>query len=369
VLPCFASRLTRNGEESGWIRNRLKLHRREAFEASTGLDLGNIGARMMGVMNEEALAKISADTHRGLSGRLERGLATGGVPFGYRTVPVVTGTDRHGQPVNAGFRIEIDPEHAELVRQLFEGYALQGLGLCALARRFNEGGAVSPRSKGKPRGFQPKDPTKHRPAWSGSAIREILRNPMYRGERVWNKSLRVKDHDSEKGRRIRYERPESEWMRQHDEAWRIVSDDLWQAAQKVLDTRNARCTRAVGTGKITWHAAGLGTVRKRLLAGFLRCAECGGSFHAIDRRSWGCSRFRNGGCDNALRIPGGVLERLILGAVEEDVFDAEVAAFAAKVALDELGARIEKSDRAGLATKLEELNAKIVRANEPSWPS
>ncbi len=59
VLLAFDfSRLARNQEDLGWIRNRLRLHRREAFEASTGLELGNIGARVMGVVNEEYLEKL-----------------------------------------------------------------------------------------------------------------------------------------------------------------------------------------------------------------------------------------------------------------------------------------------------------------------
>jgi DNA invertase Pin-like site-specific DNA recombinase len=74
VLLAFDfSRLARNQEDLGWIANRLRLHRRQAFEASTGLDLRNIGARVMGVVNEEYLEKLRADTHRGLSADTARG--------------------------------------------------------------------------------------------------------------------------------------------------------------------------------------------------------------------------------------------------------------------------------------------------------
>jgi len=57
----------------------------------------------------------------------------------------------------------------------------------------------------------------------------MLRNPIYRGERIWNRSFWVKDHET--GKRKRFERPENEWVKQHEESWRIVSDGLWQAAQ------------------------------------------------------------------------------------------------------------------------------------------
>ena len=89
VLLCLdSSRLARDSEDLGWIRNRLRAHRRTGYEVSTGLDLFNVGAKVLGVMAEEYLVKLRTDTQRGLRGRAERGLATGGTPYGYRTEPV-----------------------------------------------------------------------------------------------------------------------------------------------------------------------------------------------------------------------------------------------------------------------------------------
>ena len=344
VLLAFDfSRLARNQEDLGWIRNRLRLHRREAFESSTGLELGNIGARVMGVFSEEYLTKLAADTHRGLRGRFDRKLATGGCPFGYRTVAIVVGSDAHGRPLMDGFELEVDPELAPIVGRLFDGYALQGLGLRTLAHQLNAEGHRSPRGKG----------------WAPTAIRELLRNPIYRGERVWNRSLWVKDHDT--GRRRRIERPESEWTHQHEERWRIVSDELWQAAQDARAGRNERHERDSG-GRILRSAARCGTLRKRLLSGFLACGECGGSFHALDARAWGCSWQRNrGSCDNAVRVPAGHLERAVVAAVE-DALDEEIAEHAVRVALDELEARLACTDRTALEGSLAGLDAKIGRA-------
>jgi hypothetical protein len=67
VLLCFDfSRLARNSEDLGWIRNRLRIHKRTAYETSTGLDIFNVGSKVMGVMNEEYLVKLRADVQRGL---------------------------------------------------------------------------------------------------------------------------------------------------------------------------------------------------------------------------------------------------------------------------------------------------------------
>src|SRR4030095_6410843 len=106
------------------------------------------------------------DTHRGLRGRFDRGLATGGVPFGYTTVPIVVGTNAHGHPITDGYRLEVVSERAEIVRRIFEGYAHHGLGLRLIAQQLNAERAPSPRGK----------------TWAPTAIREMLRNPLYRGE-------------------------------------------------------------------------------------------------------------------------------------------------------------------------------------------
>jgi len=119
-------------------------------------------------------------------------------------------------------------------------------------------------------------------SWAPTAIREMLRNPIYRGERIWNRSEWVKDHET--GIRKRFERPESEWVRQQDEAWRIVSDELWHEAQDARGRRNALHERD-GRGRIIRSALRGPASRKRLLSGFLVCGECGGSFHALTGRA------------------------------------------------------------------------------------
>jgi hypothetical protein len=201
--------------------------------------------------------------------------------------------------VTDGFRLEVDPDRAAIVERLFEGYAHQGLGLRTLAHRLNEEGAPSPRKNG----------------WAPTAIREMLRNPIYRGERIWNRSYWVKDHET--GKRRRFGRPESEWPRQQDESWRIVSDELWEAAQTTRGKRNERHLRD-GRGRIVRTAMGGATPRRKLLAGFLKCGECGGSFHRLSRDVWGCSHHRNRGtCGNTLTLNTKPLEEAVMRGVRQ----------------------------------------------------
>lgn len=108
VLLCFDwSRITRNTEDLGWLKNRVRLHQRQAFETSTGLDLENIGSQVMGVMHEQFLSKLAADTHRGLRGKATKGLNAGGRPYGYRS-----------EDVEGGKRLVIEDDQAEVVREV-----------------------------------------------------------------------------------------------------------------------------------------------------------------------------------------------------------------------------------------------------------
>lgn len=346
LLAYDFARLARNQEDLGWIRNRIKSRKRKAFEASTGTPLDSVVAGVTGVMSEELLAKIAADTHRGLRGRFDRKQATGGIAFGYRTEPVIIGHDSHGIPQTAGFRVEPDPERAPIVVRLFEGYSRQGLGLRTLAFQLNREQLASPRGN----------------SWAPTAIREILGNPIYRGERIWNRSEWVKDHET--GIRKRFERPESEWVRQQDEGWRIVSDELWNAAQDARGRRNQRHERD-GRGRIVRTSVHAATARKRLLSGFLECGECGGSFHAIGSGArWGCSWNRDRGsdvCANRARVPQARLEAAVLRMVREAI-DEEVVAHALEVALDDLRGRMAACEPQQLETQLDALDAKIARA-------
>jgi len=127
LLAYDASRLGQNSEDLGWLRNKLRLHRRTGYEVASGLDLFNVGAKVMGVLAEEHQAKLRGDTQRGLAGRVERGMFAGETPYGYRTVPIPSGRlGPHGQSIAEGYRLEVDPETAAVVGRIFDLYAAGG---------------------------------------------------------------------------------------------------------------------------------------------------------------------------------------------------------------------------------------------------
>ncbi len=328
VLLCFdSSRLARNGEDLGWMRNRLKLRQRRAVEVSTGFDLENIGAKVMGVFNEEYVAKLKVDVRRGLRGRVDRGRAAGAMPYGYRT-----------EPCEDGSRIVVVPEHAATVRRIFCRYA-GGSGLRAIAHDLNAEGVQAPRGRG----------------WAPSAVREMLRNPLYRGEYLWNRSEWIKDHDT--GRRCRIERPESEWVRQFDESWRIVTDAQWDAVQAAIGSRSTQVAKSRAGGR---------AYARHALSGFLECGECGGSFHALNgRERYGCAWRRDRGgqvCNSGLLVDRGALESRIFGAIRDQILVPEHVTYVVSRAIEEIqGSRADR-DTESVRHRLGQIEVELERA-------
>ena len=224
LLAWDSARLARNVEDLGWIRNRLRSAKKTAVFVQTGLDLFNVGSKVMGVFDEEYREKLRADTQRGLVGRAERGLSAGGLPYGYRSIPA--SLDARGRPIEqAGKRIVIHEAEAATVRRIFELY-LKGSGFREVAHRLNSEGVVPPR----PRALRHR-----RPSWSPTAVREMLLNPLYTGERIFNRTEWIKDHET--GRRRRFVRPESEWIRRDCPDLRIVSKETHEAVQAEMRRR------------------------------------------------------------------------------------------------------------------------------------
>lgn len=342
VLLCWDfDRLARDSEDLGWIRNRLRAHRRTAYAASTGLEAFNVGAKVQGVIAEEYLVKLRADTHRGLRGRVGRGLAAGAPPYGYRTA----------EGADGGRRIIVEPTQAAVVVRIFGLYA-EGEGVKAIAHRLNAEEAPPPR----PRALRDR-----RASWSPNSIREMLRNPLYRGELTWNRSEWIKDHAT--GRRRRFERPESEWLRRRDEAWRVVPDDLWERVQARLTERGAKMRTYGGTRVPAPESA----PRRHLLSGLLECAACGGSFHALYRGTFGCSWRRYRGpevCPSALRVDGEELHARVLGAIADLVLSPDAVAYVVERAValvaEELARRGGDADR----ERLRDLDRQVARLVE-----
>jgi hypothetical protein len=202
-------------------------------------------------------------------------------------------------------------EQAAVVRRIFRDY-LRGRVLRSIAHALNAEAVPPPR---------PRSQAGRPPSWSFNAIHAILRNPLYRGERIWNRTEWIKDHNT--GKRRKVPRDESEWVRQNDEAWRIVHEDTWEAVQtKIARQRNAmRSTPNSASGRVPKPEHN--PRARHLLAGLLECGVCGGGFGSYSSSGrFRCSWRRDRGtteCNDAVVVASAELEERLLAAIENQV--------------------------------------------------
>jgi DNA invertase Pin-like site-specific DNA recombinase len=296
ILIDDTSRLARNVADALKMVERLSFYGVYVTFISQGVDTAEKTARQLvtihGMMDEQFLVGLADKVHRGQEGRVLKGLNPGGKCFGYVNVPIEDPTrqGKYGRPAVSGVRLEVHPEQAEIVRRIFRMSA-DGLGLGQIAKTLNMEGVPAPQP---PR-------TRKIQAWCPSSIRELLRNERYRGVQVWNRTVKVRNPDT--GRKVSRQRPADDWKRVEVPEWRIVSEDLWQAAQARIQFNSKRFSASCLGGMNR-------TARSRsyLFSGLMVCGECGSRLVIVSGNGkrayvrYGCPSHRyRGVCANDLR--------------------------------------------------------------------
>ena len=128
------------------------------------------------------------------------------IVFGYDKMP------------NERYILKINEEEAKLVKEIFESYVYKGWGTTKIAWDLNDRGIRTKRDKAK---------------WVQNGIVRMLKNPIYTG-RVTNKKSEVTDFITGTRKDI----PEDEWIVVERPEMRIISDELFNKAQEILEQRS-----------------------------------------------------------------------------------------------------------------------------------
>ena len=296
----------------------------DSFDSDAGTS--DMQAGLSGIMSVEFRRMIRARTHAALETRAKEKRPTGGKAYGYRNG-------------------KVDRGEAFIVREIFGRFA-DGASCRTIAADLNARRIASPGSSWKRTERQGS-------GWMGSGVRIILRNERYRGVVHWNYSEWRKDPDS--GKRKRVMRPRSEWITHVDESLRIVSDELWERAQKRINPeKDDQRLKAGGRAKY-------------LLSGLLRCDLCGAHYTITDARSYGCHFHHDGGaCSNAIRVRRDHIENELLGPVRRYLQAPDRVARMAKEMEEYYLERVRavQSRVAEAPKELQELTARIERLCE-----
>ena len=233
-------RLSRDMEDLAGIHKRLSFAGAEIRAVHEGV-ASTVTVGLRGLVGQMFREDNARKIRRGLGGRVSQGLSAGGRAFGYRPHPTEKG------------RLVIVEEEAAIIRQIFSAFA-DGQSPLQIAQMLTHAGAPKPRSA---------------KTWQASTIygwaerrSGILRNDLYAGRIVWNKSRMLKDPDT--GRRVSRANPESEWLTKDAPELRIVGAALWERVQAMIQPR-----------KLTLAETAAQRRPVRPLSGLLRCAACG----------------------------------------------------------------------------------------------
>jgi len=344
------SRLARDQVESERAIRRLEflgiriVAIADGYDSQTKIATRKIQRTVKGLVNEMRLDELREQVHRGLTGQAIKGYWCGGRVYGYALRPILDPTqlDPYGQPERIGTKLEIDPEQAAIVREIYRRY-VDGASCRTIATDLNSRGVPSAGSTWKRK-------VRRCGGWMLTAVRVILRNPLYTGRLRWNVGGYVRNPDT--ARRVWRRRPRGEWVERRDESLRIVSDELFQRAQERNRIRSASDARMKSGGK-----------PKYLLSGLLHCGVCNAHYTLHDARSYGCAGHRGGACDNPIRVRRDALEAAILGPLRDDMLAPERVARMAKEMQRDLLERIHRAKVRAVEQphELAELDARIAR--------
>ena len=207
---------------------------------------GNKKARQInGLVNEWYLEDLSENIRMVFDMKRRQGQYIGGFPiYGYKKHPA----DKN--------KIVIDPEAAEVVRQIFQ-WSLEGHGKQEIAHMLNDLGILNPTLYKMAHGWTYRNSAKPDfTLWNKNTIWRILRNEMYTGVMIQGKTRKA-SYKSKTMLAV----PEEQWYRVEGTHEAIIDRETFDAVQRGLDLRS----RTDGTGE------------RHILAGFVKCMDCGSS--------------------------------------------------------------------------------------------
>jgi site-specific DNA recombinase len=265
-----------------------------------------------GYGDERYVIELGKRIHRGQAGCILKGYTPGGRTYGYTNENITDESRKgdHGRPFVIGVVQKIVADEAKVVARIFDMRAA-GTSFGRIARTLNAEGVLSPRHPNKA-GVR---------AWFASGIKQICRNELYRGVRVWNRTQQVFNHAE--GKKSKRKRPQSEWITQEVSHLRIVSNEIWEKVQEVNRCRGKGYAQRVG-GLNRSEAS-----RTYLFSGVLYCGVCGDPYTVICGKApnvrYGCPNYRfRDTCTNSVTILRTRLEQQLVSALSRNLLHPEL---------------------------------------------
>lgn len=245
------------------IRQLKALNIETVFLTANQTVLGNseFVLTIFGALAQEESANTSKRIKFGKKINAEKGRVPNLV-YGYNKVP------------GDYFTLEINRAEAEIIREIFNLYTSEEMGASRIANTLND------------RGLK----TKRGCDWTQNAVARILTNSIYIGK-VVNGKEEIQDFLTSKRRK----KDEADWYVTDRPELRIVSDEIFERAGRILETRQ--------NAFVNNHER---QSSKHLFSTLIKCKECGYSFRRTCYKGsyrWVCSVRNTQGasvCPNAV---------------------------------------------------------------------
>ena len=292
-------KLSRFGRNAADILNSIELI--QSFDINLiateeGIDSSQTSGKLLisvlSAVSEIERENILEQTMNGRREKARQGGWNGGfAPYGYELV--------NGQFI-------VIPDEADVVRNIYNMFVEENMSANAIAHRLNLQGVE-------------RDLKKNRSLvnWSLSAIKTILKNPIYNGSIAFGRRKKVKV----KGTRDEFSRIETDnYILGQGKHEAIISNELWNQAQAKINSRNKK--------------SGDAYKKVYLLSGLIRCPYCGGKMNAFgyhqkddagNIKSCMSYKCRNANsetghhCDNKARFPLEELDKFIVDFVKKSI--------------------------------------------------
>ena len=195
---------------------------------------------ILGAMAQQESANMSKRVKFGKDITAQKGRVPNLV-FGYDKIP------------DERYTLKINEEEAKIVKEIFESYVFKGFGTTKIAWNLNDRGIRTKKTKSK---------------WVQTSIVRMLKNPIYTG-RVTNKKSEVTDFITG----TRKDLPEEEWIVVERPEMRIISDELFNRAQALLEQRSNEFKLNNKREKTEY-----------VFSTLIYCKHCGYSFRRMKRK-------------------------------------------------------------------------------------
>ena len=216
---------------------------------------------IMSSIAQEEIRKLSERVRFGYKRSVEKGIVPGS-------------NNIYGYTKNKG-KLVIDEEQAKFIRLIFETYVSENIGVHRLGfKLFEEYGVTN--YSGKP--------------IAGTVIKNIIRNPKYKGYFCAHKETTVDYHDR---KRKRFKRDEWIVYKDNETCPPIVSEELWDKANEILDAKSKKHDQINKNNKYN----------KFPFSGLMHCHFDGATFvrgtyqigkgdRSRRRKFWACNNYR-----------------------------------------------------------------------------